>query len=172
MAASKAGGQKKKAAPKKKTVKKKANGRPSAYKPEYAKQAEYLCENFGATDAQLGEFFKVTEQTINNWKKDFPKFFESLKGSKSNFDHRIKIALAERAMGYSHIDTKFATHEGMITDEKEYTKHYPPDTTACIYWLNNRDPENFRARPEEKPTEANDHIVDKLLKKLANELPD
>lgn len=40
----------------------------------------------GATDKELGDFFNVTEQTINNWKKDFPSFFESIKRGKIDAD--------------------------------------------------------------------------------------
>jgi hypothetical protein len=28
------------------------------------------------------------------------------------------------------------------------TKHYPPDTTACIFWLKNRKPREWRNRTE------------------------
>jgi hypothetical protein len=28
------------------------------------------------------------------------------------------------------------------------TKHYPPDTTACIFWLKNRKPKEWRDRAE------------------------
>ena len=44
-------------------------GRPTDYKPEYCEQATKLCK-LGATDAELGDFFEVTEQTINNWKSN------------------------------------------------------------------------------------------------------
>ena len=30
--------------------------------------------------------------------------------------------------------------EGRITDKVEYIEHYPPDTTAAIFWLKNRQP--------------------------------
>ena len=46
-------------------------GRPKGsdtYKPEYAGQAEKLCR-LGATDAEMGDFFGVCEDTINAWKR-------------------------------------------------------------------------------------------------------
>ncbi len=42
--------------------------------------------------------------------------------------------------------TKFATHQGVITDEREYIKHYPPDPAAAIFWLKNRQPKRWRDR--------------------------
>ena len=47
-------------------------------------------------------------------------------------------SLFKRATGFIAKDTKFATHEGAITDREEYDKHYPPDVTAAIFWLKNR----------------------------------
>ena len=40
-------------------------GRPSSYKPEYAKMARHLCK-LGATDADLAEAFGVSVVTIDN----------------------------------------------------------------------------------------------------------
>ena len=47
-----------------------------------------------------------------------------------------------------------ATHEGQITDREEYIKHYAPDTTAIIYWLKNRQPQNWRDTREIEMTGA------------------
>ena len=54
-------------------------GRPTRYKQEYAEQALKLCR-LGAKDSELADFFQVSEQTINAWKKAHPEFLESLKG--------------------------------------------------------------------------------------------
>lgn len=115
----------------------------SKYIQEYDLQAEKLCK-LGAIDKELAGFFEVTEQTINNWKNDHPTFFESLKSGKLLADAEVASKLYHRAIGYEHTDTKFATHEGKITDQKEYTKHYAPDTVAAIFWLKNRDPARWR----------------------------
>jgi transcriptional regulator with XRE-family HTH domain len=110
-------------------------------------QVEKLAR-LGATDAQIADFFDVTEQTINNWKQKDSQFFESLKRGKLEADARVADSLYHRALGYEALDTKFATHEGVITDEREYIKHYPPDTTAAIFWLKNRQPEMWRDRQD------------------------
>lgn len=122
-------------------------GRPTTYREEYAKQAYKLCL-LGAIDKDLADFFEVTEQTINNWKKEYPEFFESIKRGKMIADAEIAEKLYHRAKGYSCTDTKFATHEGKITDSVEYVKHYPPDTTAIIFWLKNRQPDKWRDKQD------------------------
>lgn len=112
--------------------------RPTKYKQEYNEQVEKLCR-LGATDKELADFFNVTEQTINNWKKTSKQFFESIKKGKILADANVSNSLYHRAIGYSHKDTHISNYQGEIT-VTEITKYYPPDTPACIYWLNNRSP--------------------------------
>ena len=123
-------------------------GRPTKYKPEYAKLARKLCAHpFGATDAQLAEFFEVSEDTINEWKKVQPEFSESLKEGKADADNQVEVSLFKRATGYSHPAVHISQYKGDPV-EVEYTEHYPPDTTACIFWLKNRRKEKWRDKQE------------------------
>lgn len=126
---------------------KKKRGRKSEYQKEYADQALKLCL-LGAIDKELAEFFSVSVQTLNKWKKDYPEFLESLKKGKNIADANVASRLYNRAIGYSCKATKFATSEGRITDSKEYIEYYPPDTTAAIFWLKNRQPEKWRDKKE------------------------
>lgn len=119
----------------------------SKYKPEYDEQAYKLCL-LGAIDAQLADFFGVTETTINNWKNDHPTFFESLKRGKMLADADVAHSLYQRAKGYSCLETKIATHEGRITDQVDVVKHYPPDATSAIFFLKNRQPKMWRDKTE------------------------
>ena len=138
---------------KKNPAEKKKRGRKSEYRIEYADQALKLCL-LGATDKELAEFFSVSEQTLNKWKKDYPEFLESLKKGKNIADANVASRLYNRAIGYSCKATKFATSEGRITDSKEYT-----DTTAAIFWLKNRQPEKWR---DKKEVDANVNLGDEL----------
>lgn len=138
----------KKAARKKPAVKvAKKSGRPSPYREEFSAQVAKLCR-LGATDKEIGEFFDVCEATVNNWKTDHPEFLESIKKGKSAADAEVADRLYKRATGYSHVDTKFASFEGKITDSVEYIKHFTPDTIACIFWLKNRRPDLWRDKVE------------------------
>jgi hypothetical protein len=118
-------------------------GRPSSYKPEYAKMAFYLCK-LGATDADLAEAFGVSVVTIDNWKIKFFEFLGSLKGGKEEANIRVERALFARATGYSYDAVKiFHTKDGKII-KVPYTEHVPPDVTACIFWLKNRRSDRWR----------------------------
>ena len=143
---------------KKNLAEKKKRGRKSEYRIEYADQALKLCL-LGATDKELSEFFSVSEQTLNKWKKDYPEFLESLKMGKNIADANVASRLYNRAIGYNCKATKFATSNGKITDSKEFIEHYPPDTTAAIFWLKNRQPEKWR---DKKEVDANVNLGDEL----------
>lgn len=125
---------------------KKKKGRPSVYQAEFAQIAYRHCL-LGATDKDLAAAFDVSEKTINTWKEKHAKFLQSLKKGKADADATIAESLFHRAKGYSHKAVKIMQHEGVAFDH-EYTEHYPPDTAACIFWLKNRRPDQFRNNPE------------------------
>lgn len=128
-----------------------SGGRPSKYKPEFAEQAKQLTD-LGATDRELAVFFKVAESTLNLWKLEHHEFSESLKLGKEMADRRVEQSLYHRARGYSHEAVKILmTKDGDVYRE-EYVEHYPPDTTACIFWLKNRQPQLWRDKQEVEHT--------------------
>lgn len=122
-------------------------GQPTKYKPEFENQALILAEK-GFTDKEVAKVFGVCEDTINNWKKAYPQFFESLKKGKEIADQKVVQSLYQRALGYSHPEIHITNYQGVI-EKTNIIKHYAPDTTACIFWLKNRDPEKWRDRREE-----------------------
>lgn len=138
-----------------------------ARKTIYKKEFDELAYNYcllGATDAQLAQFFEVTEQTINNWKKSHKSFFESIKRGKVQADAQVAQALYHRATGYSHKEIKLAINEGRFTDEKEVMKHYPPDVTAIIFWLKNRQRELWRDKQEVAHSVESNDMTDEQIK--------
>ena len=122
----------------------KKTGRPSSYKPEYAKQAVKLCE-LGATDTDIAEFFKVDARTVYRWKHEFPEFCQSLKSGKAAADERVERSLYHKAVGYKFEAVKIFMPAGAERPVyAPYTEHVPPDTTAAIFWLKNRRSKDWR----------------------------
>ena len=111
-------------------------GRPTKYCIEYNEQVEKLCK-LGATDKQLADFFNVSEATINTWKLKEPDFLESIKKGKLIADAEVANSLYQRALGYEHKEDKIFNDSGSPLVVPT-TKHYPPDSTACLFWLKNR----------------------------------
>ncbi|MBG6289519.1 terminase [Pseudomonas nitroreducens] len=140
--------------------------RPSKYRPEFVEQACKLCK-LGLTDKEIAKFFEVTESTLNKWKLDYPEFSESLKGGKTLADAEVASKLFHRATGYEHPDTDIRVVNGVIV-ETPLIKHYPPDTTAAIFWLKNRRPDLWRDKvePEDKGVD-----LAKALSELIGKLP-
>lgn len=143
--------------------------RPTKYKPEYARQAAVACK-LAATDQDLAELFDVSRSTLNLWKIEFPEFSDALKTPKEIADDRVERSLYQRAVGYSHPEDDIKMFEGQIIVTPTI-KHYPPDTTACIFWLKNRRPEQYRANPEDGGGNGADKLADaisNLIEKLPN----
>lgn len=128
-------------------------GRPTKYRPEYDDLARNYCL-LGATDAQLAQFFDVSVRTIETWKTAQPTFLQSLKEGKDLADAQVAMSLYRRATGYSHKAVKIFGNAQGESNVVEYVEHYPPDTTACIFWLKNRQRDNWRNRPEAEGTEG------------------
>lgn len=129
-------------------------GRPSKFTPAMLKQARFLAAR-GATDSELADFFEVSESTLNLWKLKHGEFSESLKEGKAIADSRVQAALFQRAVGYSYPDTHVSNHQGTVT-LTPIMKHYPPDTTAAIFWLKNRRPEEWRDKIDGKADQTNE----------------
>ena len=121
-------------------------GQPTKLTPKMKKQVEFLAKK-GFGDKEIATAVGVTERTVNNWKKQQPKFFQSLKDWKATADKAVERSLYERATGYSHKEDKIfnANGEPLIVPT---TKHYPPDPTAMIFWLKNRQPKKWRDKQE------------------------
>lgn len=126
-------------------------GRPSKYKPEFAEQASKLCA-LGLTDVEVSEFFGVSVRTLHRWKAEDEAFCHALKAAKSQADDRVERSLFERATGYAFVEQqaikiKVGPHEEKI-EVVDVEKQVPPDTTACIFWLKNRKPKEWRDKVE------------------------
>lgn len=115
---------------------------PHKYKPEFVELSRNYCQ-LGAIDDDLAVFFNVSKRMIISWRKKYPDFNEACTEGKEIADNKVKRSLFERATGYSHPEEKIFCTNGMVT-KVDSIKHYPPDTTAAIFWLKNRDPENWK----------------------------
>jgi len=118
--------------------------RPSKFKPEFVEQARHLCR-LGATDAELADFFKVTVSTVALWKVQHKAFSDALRPSKATADKRVEMSLYRRAVGYECDETDIRVVDGKVV-QTPIRRRYPPDTTACIFWLKNRNRKDWRDR--------------------------
>lgn len=104
----------------------------------------------GLIDEQIAGNMGISCATLHEWKNRFPEFSEALKKGKEVADLEVENALFRRACGYKTIEVKHAPRLNKETGEtaleviSETEKEIPPDVTACIFWLKNRKPEQWR----------------------------
>lgn len=130
-------------------------GRPSSYKAEYAAQAEKLCL-LGATDAELADFFGISERTLYRWKSQHETFSQALKAGKERADDRVERSLYQRATGFEFDSEKVFQFQGQIV-RAQIRERVHPDVTACIFWLKNRRRNDWASNPNPDPEDGDAH---------------
>lgn len=148
------------------------------YKEEYNEQA-YKLTLLGHKDDELIKFFGISERTLNYWKKNYPLFLQSLKKGKDDADGEVAKALFNRATGATikieqaiKVKEVFYNDKGKKYKEKEkvevveLTQEVPPDTTAIIYWLKNRQSSKWRDKIEHTVNNDTQSTQEAFLKHL------
>ncbi len=108
----------------------------------------------GLTDEQIAKKMGITRSTLAEWKKKFSDISDTLKRGKEVVDAEVESKLLKRALGYEYTETyrervlNKETGEYEFVLVKEITKEVVPDTTAQVFWLKNRRPEEWRDKRE------------------------
>lgn len=123
-----------------------AGGRPTKYKPEYAKIAQKMCR-LGATDIEIADALSVNKTTLWRWSSEHKEFCTALKVGKEEADKRVETSLYSRANGYEHDDIDIRVCDGQVV-QTLVRKYYPPDATSMIFWLKNRKPNEWRDKTD------------------------
>ena len=121
-------------------------GSSTLYKAEFVKAAKRMSKA-GATNAELGDEFGVSADTISKWMTKHLEFGAAVRVGKTSFDDRVERSLANRAVGYTYESEKLFQHEGKVLREP-IIEHVPPDVAASFIWLKNRRPDKWRDRHE------------------------
>ena len=90
----------------------------------------------GLTDEQIAHNMGISTTTLYEWKKKYTEIADTLKKTKEVVDREVENALFKKAI------------EG--------------DTTAMIFWLKNRRPNDWRDRKETALSGAVQTVPDKL----------
>lgn len=101
----------------------------------------------GLTDEQIAKNMGVNKATLYDWIKKFPDISDALKKGKAPVDFEVENALLKRAMGfeYEEVETIIEEVDGKQRKRiKKIKKVALPETSAIIFWLKNRMPEQWR----------------------------
>lgn len=123
------------------------SGRPSNYRRETVGLARRLAM-LGCTNERLASVLGVSVDVLNRWMKKYPDLREAIEDGRDRADTEVARSLYERATGYVHDDTLTTTvkHKDGTVEvvQTPIQKRYPPDVTACIFWLANRQRDYWR----------------------------
>jgi len=114
-------------------------GRPSPYKPDFARIAQRLCRN-GATDIEVADILGISVRTFYRWCLLHDEFTAAVRVGKGAADDRVERALYQRAVGYDYVAEKIVTPKGGGPIVMPYMMHVPADVRAAMHWLAIRRP--------------------------------
>lgn len=117
------------------------------FKPEELEQI-YMLAEAGHTEEFIRAFYKISRRKWYALKQSDPAFVAEFKKWKERADEKVEKALYERAIGYSHPDLVVKVDKDGCVHKVPTWKHYPPDPTACVFWLKNRRPKDWRDKVE------------------------
>ena len=121
----------------------------------------------GLTNIQIAQNLGIGKTTFYKMVNEHPELAELLKKGKEIVDYEVENALLKRALGYKYEEKTYETKYNEKTGKQEerltkkVIKEVVPDTTAQIYWLNNRKPKQWRNKVE-LDEQNNKETLDKL----------
>jgi hypothetical protein len=97
-------------------------GRPSKYQQETHCDLAYKFSLLGATDEKIAELLNIAVSTLYEWKNTYEEFSEAIKNGKEIADAEVANSMYDQARN--------------------------GNTTAGIFWLCNRQKDNWRQKQE------------------------
>ncbi len=154
----------------------KQNRKPRQYRPEHDDIVYQMCL-LGATDPHICGAIGIGMATLHRWKKAHKGFRDAIKRGKDQADAEVAHSLYKKACGYEHEDVHIAVLKDRRTGLIEkvltpITKHYAPDTTACIFWLKNRQKDLWRDVNRTEHTGKDGKPIEKQLRLDLSSLTD
>lgn len=107
----------------------------------------------GLTVKEIAQEMGIARSTLNRWAKEHEEFSDTLNKGRSEADALVEDSLFRRAVGSTTTETRKIMEfdkNGMPSPTRVETieRETPPDVAACIFWLKNRRPKDWRERPE------------------------
>ena len=143
-------------------------GRPTDYKPDYARMAKIAIEKSGFSVPSLAKLFNVDRATIYRWMDKHPEFCDAIRDGRKTYEGiKIHRALAKRAVGYTYTETyrELNPITGELEVVKKVRKQQPPDVAAIKHWQVNMDPDNWK----DKKHVSGDMVISQAIAELEAE---
>lgn len=108
---------------------------------------------YGITETELMKRLDVSRTTYYKWKESKKEFREAIERGKRGQIQVVENQLLKKILGYTVEETEERQDEhGNVLERKIKTKFINPDTTSMIFWLKNRNPDEWKDRIENNHT--------------------
>lgn len=127
----------------------------------------------GFTDKQISQKLGVAESTFLKYKAFKTELINALKINKYVADLNVENCLYKRAIGYEYTEetTEYYLNGKKLRDgddkakpdkvhKKKIKKFMPPDVTAQIFWLKNREPDRWRDKKRMELTGVDEEPIE------------
>jgi len=127
----------------------KKRGPKSNYDQAYHDRLVESLSRGGLTDEEIAKNLAITRSTLSLWKANYPTFMDALRRGKDLFDtNNVENSLLTRAVGYDYEEDCVERQSNGTVKVRKIKKKMPPDVTAQIFWLKNRNPKRWRDKQE------------------------
>ena len=156
-------------------------GRPSKFVAEYHIPWARSLARRGLTVEEIAEEMGVAKSTFCKWVNGSHELSDALNEGRDSADSKVEASLYKRAIGYTVTEKKTiagtdknGAQQAVRVEITE--KEVLPDTTACIFWLKNRQPKLWREQQnivlnpsDEQARKEVADLVDKIVKRTGDE---
>lgn len=110
----------------------------------------------GLTDEDIAANMGISRSTLSEWKKNYPDISDALKRGREYADMRVENQMYQNAVGYTYTEQQAIKVKRTYWDNAgrkceaedvkivDVVRYHPGETTAQIFWLKNRRPEEWR----------------------------
>lgn len=125
-------------------------GRPTGYKPEFARQARIYCR-LGAETRDLASFFSVSTATLYRWLDRYPDFGLAVALGQADHAGSTKPGMFKRGTGYIFRAERVFRVNSATPLAADYDYRVPADAGVALRWLRIRQPDKWRIKPPRTP---------------------
>lgn len=122
----------------------------------YIARVRDLCY-LGASDAEIAKLLNISVSTLKAWRERYPEFNLAWEDGTYHASVKVVAALHKKACGYDKIIWK-ETPNGLMQE----LKHIEPSVPACVFWLTNKHPEQWKSKVEHELPNGGNIVADAL----------
>jgi transposase len=102
----------------------------------------------GLNNEQIAHNMGIAVATLYEWQDKYKDFSEALKKGKEVVDREVENSLLKSARGYYYEEETIVELPDGRQETRKVKRYAQPNTTAQIFWLKNRRPNDWRDKRE------------------------